>query len=360
MIGSFARSIRQRLGKQSSPELYYIAPGVNWILDWIGTYITGEVERQFGLKAHAVNTASGLSNQILHYASLWEMAGYVHTKLSERNANVGTIFHGLKDAPLFQEAINTVLANEKKFAKVHTASKIMEERLIAWGIPAQKLVRIPLGVDLKWFRPAGFEKKAERRKELGIPEDAICIGSFHKDGVGREEGNEPKLIKGPDVLLKVIEKVHKAHPVFVLLSAPARGYVKAGLERAGVPYRHIVLDDYLQIPRLYQALDIYLMTSREEGGPNGVLEAMATGIPVVATRVGMVPDLIDSGVNGLVVESEDVDGLVACVTQLIAQPKLRKQLLKQGLQTIQDYDWVQIAARYYHEIYRPILDEITP
>jgi len=98
-----------------------------------------------------------------------------------------------------------------------------------------------------------------------------------------------------------------------------------------------------------------LMTSREEGGPKGVLESMATGIPVVATRVGMVPELISSGENGVVAESEDVETLSAGVLKLSDQPGLRKQFSEGGLHTIRNYAWPQIAARYYHEIYQPIL-----
>jgi len=358
VIRSLISGFRHQLGLQGPPGLYYIAPGVNWSLDWDGTYITRQVEKQFGLKAKVVSSAPRLSGQLVHCASLWEMAGYVQTPLSERNSIVGTIFHGQKDEPQFQGAFEKVLAYKEKFARIHTASKIMEKRLIAWGVPPEKLIRIPLGVDLHDFRPAGADQKALRRRELGISDNVICIGSLHKDGVGRGEGREPKLIKGPDIFLDVVEKVKKIQAVFVLLSAPARGYIKAGLERLGIPYKHVVLDDYLQIPSLYQALDIYLMTSREEGGPKGVLESMATGIPVVATRVGLVPELISSGVNGLVAESEDIEMLSAGVLQLCDQPGLRQQFSERGLETIKDYNWPQIAVRYYHELYKPILEEM--
>ena len=70
---------------------------------------------------------------------------------------------------------------------------------------------------------------------------AFVVGSFQKDGVGWEEGLEPKLIKGPDVLLAAVERLRQRVPeLWLLLTAPARGYVKEGLERIGVPYRHLV------------------------------------------------------------------------------------------------------------------------
>ena len=110
----------------------------------------------------------------------------------------------------------------------------------------------------------------------------MVIGSFQKDGKGWGEGNEPKLIKGPDVLL----------------TGPARGYVKTGLESLKIPCKHLYLQDYREIGKYYQALDAYLVTSREEGGPKGVLESMASGIPLISTRVGQAQDLVKQGING--------------------------------------------------------------
>jgi glycosyltransferase involved in cell wall biosynthesis len=222
-------------------------------------------------------------------------------------------------------------------------------------VPREKLVRNPLGVDLQRFRPSDAATRAKRSAELGIPQDAFCIGSFHKDGQGWDEGMEPKLIKGPDVFVKAMEKVYKHHPVFVLLSAPARGFVKNGLDQLGVSYRHIILEDFHDVPSLYAALDLYLITSREEGGPEGVLEALASGVPLVSTKVGLAPDVVTHGEDGLLTEVEDIDGLAKQMIRLIEDRQLREKLLRNGLETIKPYDWKTIAARYYHELYAPLL-----
>jgi glycosyltransferase involved in cell wall biosynthesis len=125
---------------------------------------------------------------------------------------------------------------------------------------------------------------------------------FSKDGVGWRNGSEPKLVKGPDIFLRVIQQLKSRYKIHVLLSAPARGYIKSGLESLGIPYQHFHLKKYWDIVRLYQALDLYLVTSREEGGPKAMLESLACGIPLVTTRVGMVPDVIIDKYNGLSVE----------------------------------------------------------
>jgi glycosyltransferase involved in cell wall biosynthesis len=332
-----------------------VVPGVNWVLDWVGYYVTREVQKQFGLEAYVVQSARKLSRQIVHYGSLWDILANLEARHTTRNLVVGTIFHGQKDSPEFEDALGRVLANETIFTKLHTASSIMKNRLLEWGVPAKKLVSIPLGVDLHRFRLATAFERKERRKELDIPDDAFCIGSFHKDGQGMGEGNIPKLIKGPDVFIDVVGQIAKKHKIFVLLSAPARGYVKQGLEALGVPYRHIVEEDYHRIPRLYHALDLYLLTSREEGGPKGVLEALASGVPFVGTRVGLVPDVVTEGKDGLLADSEEVSPLATHVERLIEETQLRANFSTAGLKAIQTYDWPIIAARYYREIYEPAL-----
>jgi glycosyltransferase involved in cell wall biosynthesis len=346
---------RQKLGVADKPALYYVAPFVNWSLDWDGYYITRGVQEQFGLEAHVVQSARKLSRQIVHYGSLWDILANLEARHTTRNLVVGTIFHGQKDSPEFEDALGRVLASERIFTKLHTASSIMKNRLMDWGVPLEKLVSIPLGVDLRRFRCATTVERAERRRELDIPDDAFCIGSFHKDGQGMGEGNVPKMIKGPDVFIDVVGRIAKRHKIFVLLSAPARGFVKQGLDSIGVSYRHIVEEDYHRIPRLYQALDLYLLTSREEGGPKGVLEALASGVPFVGTRVGLVPDVVTEGKDGFLAESEDSDTLAADVEQLIEEPQLRSNFSTAGLKAIQTYDWPLIAARYYREIYEPAL-----
>jgi glycosyltransferase involved in cell wall biosynthesis len=351
--------LAEQIGFRKKPSLYYIAPGANWVLDWVGRYVTEYVQRDFGLNAQVVRTARKLRGQIVHYGSLWDLAPNIGQPHHEKNWTIGTIFHGMKDDPVFMEAIGKLLTHHDSFEKIHTASNIMIRRLSEWGIPENKLVRIPLGVDLTRFKPATAEEREVARRGLGISDEAICVGSFHKDGVGMEEGDAPKLIKGPDIFLRVIEQLHKRYPIFVLLSAPARGYVKRGLEAIGVPYTHQRKQDFHEIPPLYHALDVYLISSREEGGPEGVLESMASGIPLVTTKVGLAPDVVQDHENGLLVDIEDVGELVKAVGEVIEGKELRENLVSNAKKTIVDYDWQKIASQYYHLLYEPILSQIS-
>jgi len=221
-------------------------------------------------------------------------------------------------------------------------------------VPEEKIVVVPLGVDLRIFQSVSQAQKDTIKKELGLPLDKVIIGSFQKDGVGWGEGWEPKWVKGPDIFVKVIDKLKTEYDIFVLLTGPARGYMKKELDRIGVPYKHLFVK-YLEIPKYYNALDICLVTSRAEGGPKAIVEAMATGIPLVSTKVGMAPDIVKDGYNGLLAEIEDAEVLSEKAAKIIKDKNVANRLVENALNTIKDYSWEDVARRYYERIYSKIL-----
>ena len=84
----------------------------------------------------------------------------------------------------------------------------------------------------------------------------------------------------------------------------------------GVTYRRVRLADLEAVARAYRAVDLCLVTSRDEGGPKAVLESMASGVPLVSTRVGQAADLVREGENGWLCEVEDAEGLVAAAAHV--------------------------------------------
>ena len=126
----------------------------------------------------------------------------------------------------------------------------------------------------------------------------------------------------------------------MLLTGPARGYVKTGLERLGIPYKHLFVKDYPEIGRLFPALDVYLVTARQEGGPKAVLEAMASGVPLVTTRVGQAMDLVRSGENGWLAAIGDADELARWVRHVYQNPGAGLEtVLKNGRATAEAHTY---------------------
>ena len=228
--------------------------------------------------------------------------------------------------------------------------------MVELGFDEKKIVIIPIGIDLTTFKRFNSKKREEIKKKYKIPKDKIVIGSFQKDGVGWGEGLEPKLIKGPDILCEVIRRIHKDFDIHVFLSGPARGYVKQKLKESNIPFTHIFFENYLDIVECYNVLDLYLITSRVEGGPQAVLEGMATGVPIVTTKVGMVPEIIKNKINGFITEIEDVDNLYKRSIEIIENKDLRRSLIENGLKTVKNYGWETIARSYFEKIYKKLLE----
>ncbi len=349
----FSKVIFSRV-KSPYSVLFYVIESADWSIKWDGKYITGSLNSQKLLKAKITTTYKGIHNQIIHFGSRNLFSSDVWGKVDSSNKIVFTWFHGTeKDKNPANLAMIEALPEASKRAEVvHTSCTISKENLIRWGVPEEKIVVVPLGVDLGIFKPVSEGRKDTIRKELGLPQDKVIIGSFQKDGLGWGEGLEPKWVKGPDILVKVIDNLNRDYDIFVLLTGPARGYVKRELARIGVPYKHFFLKSYLEIPEYYNALDLCLVTSRAEGGPKAVVEAMAAGIPLVSTKVGMAPDIVKDGYDGLLAEMEDVEALSAKSARIIEDKDLVRQLASNALNSIKNYSWENIAREYYERIYR--------
>ncbi len=173
----------------------------------------------------------------------------------------------------------------------------------ALGLP---VVYAPYAVDLNLFRP--LEDRVALREsflnEHSIPHDRYLIGNFHRDTEGGPAGG-PKIQKAPEVFLKLAVGLReRGVPVHVVLAGPRRHWLRRALGDAAVPFTFVgdpslEGDDYpanilerSKLNQLYNAIDLYCITSRWEGGPHSVLEAGAAGCPVISTPVGVAADLL--------------------------------------------------------------------
>jgi len=132
------------------------------------------------------------------------------------------------------------------------------------------------------------DKKALREK-WGLV--GYVVGSFQKDTEGKSE--DPKLSKGPDIFANIVEDMKKEHPdLLVVLTGTRRSYLIGELERRGVAYRYFEMVSLEELNELYNCLDLYLVSSRVEGGPRAVFEAGITRTPIISTDVGIASDIM--------------------------------------------------------------------
>lgn len=361
-----SRSLGARLGWRlsrllapgSRPGIYYVIDDADWSFFWDGRYITDGLRDRHGRKTEIIRRVGGLKGQIIQFGSRYQFLHKSSRSLHLYNRVFLTWFHGDAADPELAPYFDILARVAEEAEKIVVPCALTMTPLLELGLPFEQLAVIPLGVELGHFHPPSAEDRKKIRNDLGLPSDAVVVGSFQKDGVGWGEGMEAKPVKGPDVFLETVSIMAGRHPrLFVLLTGPSRGYVKAGLDKIGVPYIHHMLDNYRDIVRYYQALDLYIIASRCEGGPKALLESWACGVPLVSTRVGMCADLMIDGVNGVMVAQEDAQALAEGALRLLDDSCFRERTAAEGLKRVADYGWNSIVDRYMSELYAPISDD---
>ena len=333
----------------------YIVEPRQWSIYWDGKQTMDMINQSKGAKFIGISeTVFGLNGQIVHFGSQFMWQDF-HKITDSRFRTVVSYFHGgPDDGRVIRENFLSVLKNQKKIDRLIVSNSIVHKRMVSFGFNENKISLVPIAVDLKVFNPKTLEFKAEIRNKLGFKSNQIVIGSFQKDGIGWENGDLPKLIKGPDIFLDVIAELRGKIEVAVLLTGPSRGYVKTRLQNAGIPFKHLDIQDYKSVSSYYQALDVYLITSREEGGPKGLLESMASGIPVVSTPVGMAVDLIEDMKNGGLVADFKAKTIASKVLEIV-NSREQDTMLSAALAKVYECDTQVVANQILNEVYMPLL-----
>lgn len=110
---------------------------------------------------------------------------------------------------------------------------------------------------------------------------------------------------------------------------------------------------------LYEAMDVFVLSSLREGLPNVLLEAMALEVPVVATRIAGIPRVISDGCNGLVVEPGQTEPLAAALGRLVRDAELRARLAIEGRRTIEARFSFAVRMEKVHAVYQRVLGDVS-
>ena len=199
-------------------------------------------------------------------------------------------------------------------------SKAIERILVDSGIDGSKIRVIPSAVDLAAFSGSpnpGFKERL--RQGLSIPDDAIIIGSLmalvpHKDPLN--------LVAAAGQVIQADKRCH-----FVVGGeGPLLEDMKTLIAKLEIADNFHLLGYREDNVDLLQAMDIYVLSSREEGLGSSIIEAMAAGLPIVGTDAGGIPELIENGRNGFVVPKQNPAALGDAILLLAGDPDLRSRL----------------------------------
>ncbi len=275
-------------------KVYFLAPNENWIVD--------RFKKEWDEDNADISVSQPGDADIL-----WICADWCWTQLLQHPQDVlykkkvlVTVHHIVPDKFTSQQSVEFQL-RDKFVAAYHVPNKHTYDFVKAHT--EKQIHIIPYWANQKIWRKTG--DKLELRKKHGIPENAYVVGSFQRDteGAGIPNGIfDPKLEKGPDLFADYVEclvKQFKEQPFFgypegvhVLLVGWRRQYLIERFKASGVSFTYIEMPSQETLNELYQTLDLYPVTARQEGGPQSLLECGLLNIPVVSRDVGMASQVL--------------------------------------------------------------------
>jgi glycosyltransferase involved in cell wall biosynthesis len=272
------------------------------------------------LRPHILHTHTAKAGAIARAAAL--VAGDARPPVVVHTFH-GHVLKGYFD-PLRTRVFKQV---EKSLARTTDAliavSPEVRDELVAAGIaPLEKFTVIRLGIPLE-ERLGDASADLDYRKLYGIPEDAFVVG-----WVGRMTA-----VKDTDAVLEIVRaaRARGVDAVLVMVGdGPDRDRLEELAHALGIARSTFFVGYQAEVAGFYRLFDAFLLPSVNEGTPVSAIEALASGTPVVATRVGGVPDVVRDGEDGFLFEPGDVDSAATRLVELASDPSLREAFGQSG------------------------------
>lgn len=233
----------------------------------------------------------------------------------------------------------------KSFTKILCVSKPLFTELSKTNSRPRKVVCLPNAVTVTDIQE---EDRVAARRRLGIPDDTFMLVT-----VGRLS-----MEKGFDVLLDAFSRLEigeKSVQLVFVGDGPLRRELEEYAKQIGIGDRVRFAGFVVDVDHYYAVADLFVMSSHTEGSPMALMEAMACGLPVVATAVGGIPDIVQNGINGCLVPPAEPDALRIAIENVLKEPasalcmgeEARLSILKNFSVTA----WAKTLDCIYEEMY---------
>lgn len=237
----------------------------------------------------------------------------------------------------------------KRFDRLIAVSHATKAEMVAGGVPVEKIQMIHNGIDTEAWSPK--RRSSAFREELGL------AGAFPVIGyVGRINSE-----KDLETWLRAAAIVARKYPRsrFVIVGDARDGVTGAGLQRLATELgigEQVLFPGYRSdLQCVYSALDIFMLSSRREGLPNSLLEAMAMGLPVVTTDVAGAKELVADGQTGFVLPQGDASGLGRALLALVEDTQLHRRMGEEGRKRVEREFSFANRMRLIEDFYTEVL-----
>lgn len=251
-------------------KIFLLAPNENWILD--------RIAKEWKKTNPNITTNSINDADIVWLLSAWQWKNIPRNIL--QNKKVIATIHHIVPEKFTRDKLKDFVIRDKFIDEYHVPCQKTKSFV-------EKITNKPINVIGYWYNSMFWypETKEVCRSELEIPKEKYVIGSFQRDTEGHDL-KSPKLEKGPDLFIEALEKIN-TRDLFVLLGGWRRQYMISRLSEMEIPYKYIEMASLDTLRKMYASCDLYVVSSRCEGGPQAILEASAMRVPIISTDVGM-------------------------------------------------------------------------
>ncbi len=231
------------------------------------------------------------------------------------------------------------------------SARLAEEMVELAGRKIAQVKVVPNGVDADRFRPCARDVDGVRAS-FGLPTDDVVIGMVAR----------LVPVKNHAGLLTVAASLRRAGRQFTIALAgdgPLRDELLRQVDQLGLSGRVHFLGDVTNIADFYRALDIFVLNSDSEGMSNTILEAMSTGLPVIATDVGSNAESVDDGRTGILVPPADAAALAGAMATLIDLTETRAAYGRAARRRVEDEFSLDRMVRGYEAVYEELFSPAT-
>ena len=263
--------------KLSYPLVYLNKVNEDWIVD--------RTRREWYINNKDLSTNFLYKSNIVWLIAPWNWDNTSKRHLSKKKV-LCSIYHideekfGEKEKKLFLERDSFV--DEYHVISKKTLQQVSE-------LTQKKITSIPFWVNKSiWYE---IKNKKNLFKKYGFDREDYFIGSFQRDSEGKDV-SKPKLSKGPDRFLEIVKELKKSKKVHVILTGRKRNYLINELNKNDIKYSYFEMATFENMNELYNCLDLYIVASRFEGGPQAILECGITKTPIISTDVGVASEIL--------------------------------------------------------------------